>query len=98
MTQFPDQLQGFLVAMDHSFRQSQPAHTWCDLHNENKERESMDSSLQKHLPYRKKNTANSGGSGLALYCSHILRVALLNELEDICPEARVGPSKGEFLL
>ena len=58
----------------------------------------MDSSLQKHLLYWKKNTANFDDSGLALYCSHILRAALLNELEDICLEARVGPSKGEFLF
>ena len=51
----------------------------------------MDSSLQKHLLYWKKNTANFDDSGLALYCSHILRAALLNELEDICLEARSWP-------
>jgi len=43
-----------------------------------------------------KKRANSDGSWFSFILFSYTRVALLNELEDVCPETRVDPLKDEL--
>ena len=86
--QFSDQFEGFSIVTDHNSRQSQPAMTRLIYVMRTRRDRAWTVHCRNIFSTReKKKKATSDGSGLALYCSHILRAALLNESEDIMPRS-----------